>query len=139
MFVDTVLGVLLRDVVTLEFVAADDGAEWLVDVVGRVARVAAWGGIRAGGQLVCIFGSVRCERFEMQAQSTASPTHTHVINQTSKSTSTVHGNPKNTDRQNERTDLNEYWTSDKHEFMAPSRLLSNQLVSSYLIENSKGR
>ena len=42
---DIVLGVLLRDVVTLDFAAADDGAEWLVDILGRVARVAAPGGM----------------------------------------------------------------------------------------------
>ena len=48
---DIVLGVLLRDVVTLDFAAADGGAEWLIDIVGRVASVAARGGIRGGGQL----------------------------------------------------------------------------------------
>ena len=84
---DVVLGVLLLDVVPLDFAAADDGAEGLVDVVGRVAR-AARGGIRGGGQLhVCVWLCLAVSALRR------TPSLTH-----SKSTSTLQENPKSADR-----------------------------------------
>jgi hypothetical protein len=44
-FVDEVMGVLPLDAVVLDFAAAEDEAEGLLDAVGRVARVAVRGGM----------------------------------------------------------------------------------------------
>lgn len=65
-FVDTALDGFPLDVVVLDFVIVDDGAEGLVDAFGRVARVAVRGGMEmeavVGGACLAVFGHAYCFR-----------------------------------------------------------------------------
>ena len=58
-FVDAALDGFPLDVVVLDFVTVDDGAEGLVNAFGRVARVAVRGGIEMEAvSWRCVFGCI---------------------------------------------------------------------------------